>query len=584
MGQVVKMNADLQKKKSKNEIDRSSEKRSPLLDCNKNPKLSSKNTNLPSSFSSYSFVEASKSSPRFLLSSSNSSSAASSQKWPASFLRAKSANPKSGCSKENIFPRPTSQKPKKSAPSTSQRQSGRKTISRASKKPMLPADLVSSGKNSRSGSRKIAAKNEDSKTSWEIENGSGKHPNHLTPVGKLFSGSGLDCANSGGDLVHESSKNAVKTPPIEPSVSPEIPCGLSSAKADSATTPCYGAGHVLSGVADKRKCRPRGVLTVGPALDLLSSKSGKSNENNKKSRTSFAPLPVEASMCWMSSPSGEGDGDVIGSKTKSGSEITQFCGLMGCLTLGGQFSLISSPQTVPSCKDAHLHLSRKCSCSFSMDNSPNSTSTLSCGNVIQTPNSDSSSGRHFGSSLFNMGEEHNLGRFEYEAFGKSSFSPQDQIEISNSTTTFSFVSNTPTHKKLEDTSASWHSDSSSGSESESTMRVSWKDVLDGLDSCRCPSDEENNNVVCPNDQAKLNQSFEGSDYEYNDHVMKKVLKYPKFLEQEPFFVYKNGKENVLPQRRPGSSCAESIITDGGGLVSSTDSDWNLCCNDQIFRP
>ncbi|CAH9076798.1 unnamed protein product [Cuscuta europaea] len=579
MGQVGKMNADLQKKKkSKNEIDRSSEKRSPLLDCNKNPKFSSKNTNLPSSFSSHSSVEASKFSPRFLLSSSNSSSASSSQKRPASFLREKSANPKSGCSKENIFPRPTSQTPKKSAPSTTQRQSGRKTISRASKKPMLPADLVISGKNSRSGSQKIAAKNEDSKTSWEIGNGSGKHPNHLIPVGKLFSGPGLDCANSGGDLVHESSKNAVKTPPIEPSVSPEIPYGLSSARPDSATTPCYGAGHVLSGVADKRKCRPRGVLTVGPALDLLSSKSGKSNENNKKSRSSFVPLPVEASMCWMSSPSGEGDRDVITNKTKSSSEITQFCGLMGCLHLDGQFSL-TSPHTMPSCKDALLHLSTKCSCSFSIDNSPNSTSTLSCGNVIQTPNSDSSSGRHFGTSLFNMGEEHNLGRLQYEAFGKSSFSLHEQIEVSNSTTTFSFVGITPTHKKLEDTSASWHSDSSSGNESESTMRVSWKDVLDGLD-------EENHNVVCTNDQTKPNQSFEGSDYEYNDHVMKKMLKDPKFLEQEPFFVYKNGKENVsiLPQRRPVSSCAESIITDGGGLVSSADSDWNLCCNDQIFRP
>ncbi|KAF0895279.1 hypothetical protein E2562_008593 [Oryza meyeriana var. granulata] len=77
------------------------------------------------------------------------------------------------------------------------------------------------------------------------------------------------------------------TPPIHASISPEVlACG-------SATPACFAAGHhVVPGVGDRRKCRPRGILAIAG--------EGASEELDAD--------PSRASIHWLSSPSGDGAG------------------------------------------------------------------------------------------------------------------------------------------------------------------------------------------------------------------------------------------------------------------------------------
>ncbi|CAN6233319.1 unnamed protein product [Urochloa humidicola] len=75
------------------------------------------------------------------------------------------------------------------------------------------------------------------------------------------------------------------TPPIHASISPEV-----AAACVSATPACFAAGHhVLPGVVDRRKCRPRGILAIageGLTIEDLDAE------------------PSCASIHWLSSPSG----------------------------------------------------------------------------------------------------------------------------------------------------------------------------------------------------------------------------------------------------------------------------------------
>ncbi|CAK9151876.1 unnamed protein product [Ilex paraguariensis] len=121
----------------------------------------------------------------------------------------------------------------------------------------------------------------------------------------------------------DSETTTTKTPPVQASVSPEIQCG-SSLLVSAATSAYYGAGHVVSGVTDKRKCRPRGVLTVGGihssgpgGVNLCDKSYGDYDDGNivgvaNKSRVSLVPLPVEASVCWLLSPCDEDNEDQKG--------------------------------------------------------------------------------------------------------------------------------------------------------------------------------------------------------------------------------------------------------------------------------
>ncbi|KAK8958791.1 hypothetical protein KSP40_PGU001512 [Platanthera guangdongensis] len=94
------------------------------------------------------------------------------------------------------------------------------------------------------------------------------------------------------------------TPPIQASISPEIPCSLSAAP----TPVCFAAGHVMAGVQDRRKCRPRGILTTGQ------------KQSNVSRISSASPPCNEASVCWFSSPLKIGNGN---GSAKSNSSILE---------------------------------------------------------------------------------------------------------------------------------------------------------------------------------------------------------------------------------------------------------------------
>lgn len=96
------------------------------------------------------------------------------------------------------------------------------------------------------------------------------------------------------------------TPPIQASISPEVPAGSSVAP----TPACFAAGHVIAGVHDQRKCRPRGILTVG--------EGGLEVTANPGFLDSLTPPPIAgASMHWLSSPSENVNSGLCGSFSSS---------------------------------------------------------------------------------------------------------------------------------------------------------------------------------------------------------------------------------------------------------------------------
>nr|GLL47863.1 uncharacterized protein LOC104644870 [Ipomoea trifida] len=222
----------------------------------------------------------------------------------------------------------------------------------------------------------------------------------FTPVGKRKT---VDSANFEGnnnvgeDLTVKTSTNVVKTPPIKSSVSPEIQCNVLSATSASAVTPCYSAGHVLSGISDKRKCRPIGILTVPLDYEKSSKKSCIVGMIDDQKADSLVPLPAEASMHWLSSSCGErGDGEKSGSENLiRGPQLPyspSFCCRVDCDVL--------PCQRMPCCKATELHEDRN------FMKSPFSGSSVSSDNVIQTPSSDSASDRHTNFSCLNADDKH----------------------------------------------------------------------------------------------------------------------------------------------------------------------------------
>ncbi|KAG2290212.1 hypothetical protein Bca52824_049816 [Brassica carinata] len=78
-------------------------------------------------------------------------------------------------------------------------------------------------------------------------------------------GSDLVSRSNAGRVSNSNSSNQERTPPVQASVSPEMHCGTTTSMGLSASAQsqaCYAAGHLLSGVSDKRKCKPKGILTV----------------------------------------------------------------------------------------------------------------------------------------------------------------------------------------------------------------------------------------------------------------------------------------------------------------------------------
>nr|XP_029122590.1 uncharacterized protein PB18E9.04c [Elaeis guineensis] len=95
-----------------------------------------------------------------------------------------------------------------------------------------------------------------------------------------------------GEQKLSNTPTSATTPPIQASISPAVPAGPSVAP----TSPCFAAGHVIAGIHDRRKCRPRGILTVG--------EGGPEVTRNPGFRGSSTPPPIAgASIHWLSSPS-----------------------------------------------------------------------------------------------------------------------------------------------------------------------------------------------------------------------------------------------------------------------------------------
>ncbi|KAB5548538.1 hypothetical protein DKX38_011944 [Salix brachista] len=488
---------------------------------------------------------------------------------------------------------------------------------------------------------------------------------NLTPLCKVVSGSGLnlgvDDKVMNGDFYEKSSNcntdsksssSNTKTPPVQPSVSPEIQCESSVKPMTGITiTPatCYGAGHVVSGVTDKRKCRPRGMLAGGEAKALGSFDSdediGQENDvaHFENSAVSVLPLPIEASMHWLLSPCDKEDEE---HKENSRNRLCGFQRLeerdthnypasissgyggfspnlcntstnISISTVNAErrsASLLSPCELplpefqgfleTPLCDDfAVSPLEEETENHHGLDggNSPFSIGSLGSGNVIQTPQSDSSSDRRVGASWLHVDGNRKKCSFDElnsvaEHLQMTSLSPKSHASIWDPTnSSFRFDSLTmPSnsvdlskfHKILDDR-ASWFSNSTIENVSQSQMRISWREGLvsrifemDEFDCCRYLSDEEDDGSACIIDCSKSHKSPEINVDAATDRISINGYRSTEYVMKEQGTGDKT--KDSLPSQPP-CSCAESISTDGGGLVCSDDSDWTLCYKNHLFQ-
>ena len=622
--------------------------RNPLKDLNHvATSISSTNSSLSSSQS----IEGPRGCLRFLLSNSSSSKTPLYRpkkiisKTPKSAPNVRISKPyKSKAPRENIPKRAVGdalRKPKKNPPCLYQWQSrgSQKT------KPNADSDKMSSGSED-SKQKGCMVRGVDEAGDATQASPRGVAEENSTPVSKLPSGSSLHFTFD--QAVGENSNGSTnKTPPVQPSVSPEIQCG-SSLSLMTTTPACYGAGHVLSGVTDKRKCRARGILTIGENHMLGFDKHNAFHNDVQSSvgfvddsRVSVVPLPAEASMHWLLSPQGEKDehqkedsenpcgrlafspsplSDMCNYSDKTTNTITsngssdrrnrksllspagllEFQGFPGSLSdYRAGCSPLSPPLVAPCCK---TQKEIKYRYSLVEESTPMSmrTDSLGSGNVIQTPQSDSSSDRHVGLSLLNTdGCKDRQLESELDSVAEVlqmiSFSPESPVSMWDPSGLSSQFDQLPTPYNSIDLSqlqktlerASWMSSSTLENVSHSQMRISWREGLvsrifemDELDCCRCLSDEGEDSNGCNADQRKSPLSPGRNVHVGNDQILIADSGSPEFLDQKPG-ADRKGKEEVLPQRP--IACAESISTDGGGLVASGDSDWTLCYKNQLFE-
>ncbi|XP_057957074.1 uncharacterized protein LOC131150393 [Malania oleifera] len=409
-----------------------------------------------------------------------------------------------------------------------------------------------------------------------------------------------------------------KTPPVEVSVSPEIQ-QLGSSVLSTTTPACYGAGHMLSGVTDKRKCRPRGILTVGDDLGIGKAEFFDSDEDENVTRdprmfprVSPDPSPAEASMLWLLSPCNEEDDDNKGNNSCNTASTTTTkitrcrdfifspTGLPEFQGFLGSSSLCSSHFALPSrnCNAIVSKEEREQGWNLAGENSPFSIDSLGSENVIQTPHSDSSSDRYVGSSRINAddGLKHGFKNeldSVAEVLQSTSLSPESQISLWDPTDlSFHFPCSTTSPNSIDltqfcktlDYQASGISSSSLVNELQLESRISWREGLvsrifemDEPDFCRCLSDEEQDNA---NGWFMSHKTPKLKVDTGNGQILADDFGSPEFFDHEPDIDGK-GKEKFWSQRH--CSRAESICTDGDGLVASGDSDWNLCYRNQLFE-
>ncbi|KAJ6734067.1 GPI-ANCHORED ADHESIN-LIKE PROTEIN [Salix purpurea] len=383
-------------------------------------------------------------------------------------------------------------------------------------------------------------------------------------------------------------------------------------------------GHVVSGVTDKRKCRPRGILAGGEAkaLGSFDSDDGIEQVNDEglveNSAVSMLPLPIDASMHWLLSPPDENDKvQKENSRKRSccfkrlqepaihNSPATPSSGYDVfspdlCNTIANRsISIVSTGRRGASLLSPKETENQHCS---DAENSPFSMGSLGSGNIIQTPQSDSSCDRRAGVSWLQVDGSRKKCNFDSdlnsvaEQFQMTSLSPMSHASVWDPTnSSFRFDSLTMSscsvdlskfHKILADQN-SLFSNSTIENVSQSQMRISWREGLasrifemDEFDCCRYLSDEEGDDNVCNIDCLKSHYSPQLNVDAATDHISINGIGPTEFVKKEQGT---GGKTKDGLPSQPPCSCAESISTDGDGLVRSDDSDWTLCYKNHLFQ-
>lgn len=479
----------------------------------------------------------------------------------------------------------------------------------------------------------------------------------LTPLSKGAFDSDLDIVGDEGDAKENSNTSLSKTPPIQNAVSPEIQCGSSLV---SATTPaCYGAGYIVSGVTDKRKCRPRGILIVGEDKPNFNNVAADSldDENVKEMvgmvnnvSTSLLPLPSEASMYWVCSPHKNGNKDVTGTSENGASQVQgqaestalgsisspssghrvslglndsidlssagycirrkatssispsglpEFQGFSDSLLSPSYLPLFFSPNSTSSCMVGGSGMGKTSQLNLIEENSPFSLNSLSSGNVIQTPQSDSSSDIHVGvpwvhgDYLKKDGPKLDLDSIG-EVIPSASFMSLPFEDSVNSSFRFDCSTVPPDSidlcklPKFLDDQVPWLSSSTIETASQSQMRISWREGLmsqlyemDDVDCCKCLSDEEELANDCNSNELSIYHGPKVNDKVDFDQKLSSDVKTTETDDKE-LRIEGLGKE-IFPGL-VSCSVAESISTDGTGLVASRDdSDWTSCYKNTLFE-
>ncbi|KAG6418421.1 hypothetical protein SASPL_120625 [Salvia splendens] len=548
-----------------------------------------------------------------ILLSSNSSSDAS---LPSSSLDRKPRSlPKVGSnfhlksfrSKENEFPRkPISDKPKRKQQFFVGRGNGKSKTNPISKTAQMSKISCGRGNSVKKGAEELEGK----KLRSYREIGLSEQPlMSLNPVGSsgvrrnAAEESGSSTANGGNG-----SATSVKTPPVEISVSPEIQSNMMVLK--SAATPvCYGTGHLLSGVTDKRKCQRRGSLRGGCDKVNLFNEVNDENVVGDLQDPLMIPLPSEASVRWLLSPCNEG-GEDQGSDSKNKLEECEIscgnyslspstlCGNvceLGCDD--GEFRGSGSIDDVANRTKAGIFkLSRQqnsdrdnkiCDALFAA--TPNSISNgnnvslgegnssvvslgcLSSGNLIQTPNSMCSSYECIRGSNVEANQT-SVVQFELDSITES----LDAVSFSSRCETFPYAgfdssSRSAVPVQLEKNVCSSESSSTLENLRLNQIKISWRDGIecsiderDEFDCFPCVSDEEIGGSYQQLKPYKMCHSSKEKDLWMDNDVS------PIRLEYEPCICAAR-KDKATKDRI--DSCAESICTNGGDLAVSCDSDW-----------
>lgn len=466
-------------------------------------------------------------------------------------------------------------KTKRNPPCLYQWQSSKKTGSRTGQKSKLSSASNGNGKNL--STQKESKKKEDNNAVESAHLKSSYRDVNLSPSSKRALGSDLDVTVY-GEPEDNVNRSISKTPPIHNSLSPEI---QGSSSLVSTTTPaCYGAGYIVSGVTDKRKCRPRGILTVDENYSGSARKVANSIDDDddgddekkvkdviKEDSPSLLPSPTEALVYWLSSPRSKGDkilnreseirlveSITLASSTSPSSSSKRFWNLCDssktfwnvsdssdlssaanngtrrkmCSSISpgsvSEFqvpfdSILFSPKSSPN---------RRTNTSENLidENSPFSLNSIGSGNVIQTPQSDSSSDLHVELSLAHADnqKEDDFNPY-FNSFSDDLLS--DNLVLNSSVpledsvnSSFQFDCLTMPYESIElgklpkelNCQEPWLSSSTIENGSQSQMRISWREGLmsqvnevDEFDSCRCLSDEEDQDYGCDSNKVSGTQ-------------------------------------------------------------------------------